>query len=165
MARPVAKERLALWVAGSRRARHLRGFTLLELLVVIAIIAMAAAGVSFAMPDHASTQLEREAHRLAALLESARAQSRARGEPVHWQAQPGGFHFAGLPPRALPRHWLEPDTRVMENTSLQLGPEPMIAPQHITLISQRQPGRAWRVSTDGLRPFRATPSAGQEDRS
>lgn len=57
--------------AGSRR---LRGFTLLELIVVIAIIAVATAGVSFAMRDSSAARLDREADRLAALLESARAQ-------------------------------------------------------------------------------------------
>ena len=46
-----------------------KGFTLLELLVVVAIIALATAGVSFALRDSQATQLEREAQRLAALLE------------------------------------------------------------------------------------------------
>ena len=58
-----------------------RGFTLLELLVVISIMALATAGVGLAMRDGGQTQLEREAARLAALLESARAQSRAGGIP------------------------------------------------------------------------------------
>ena len=70
------------------------GFTLLELLVVVAIIAIASAGVSFALRDSADTQLEREAQRLAALLESARAQSRTSGRPVQWRA--------GLIGRSLP---------------------------------------------------------------
>ena len=65
-----------------------RGFTLLELLVVVAIIAIATAGVSFALRDSEATQLEREAQRLAALLESARAQSRSSGVPVRWYATP-----------------------------------------------------------------------------
>ncbi|MDO9165761.1 MAG: prepilin-type N-terminal cleavage/methylation domain-containing protein, partial [Rhodoferax sp.] len=51
------------------------GFTLLELLVVVAIMAMASAGVGFAMRDSSQVQLDREAQRLAALLESARARS------------------------------------------------------------------------------------------
>lgn len=45
------------------------GFTLLELLIVIAIMAMATAGVSLAMRDNAQTTLERDAQRLAVLLE------------------------------------------------------------------------------------------------
>ena len=53
------------------------GFTLLELLVVVAIMALAMAGVGLALRDSGQTQLEREAERLAALLEAGRAQSRA----------------------------------------------------------------------------------------
>src|SRR4051812_46294434 len=60
------------------------GFTLIELLVVVAIIAIATAGVSFAIRDSASTLLERDAQRLASLLESARAQSRSTGVAVLW---------------------------------------------------------------------------------
>ena len=55
-----------------------------------------------AMRDSAQTQLEREAQRLAALLESARAQSRASGVPVRWQPTEAGFRFDGLPPENLP---------------------------------------------------------------
>lgn len=53
---------------------HHRGFTLLELMVVVAIIAMATAAVTFALRDDSGTRLEREALRLSAMLESARAQ-------------------------------------------------------------------------------------------
>ncbi|HRN65296.1 MAG TPA: prepilin-type N-terminal cleavage/methylation domain-containing protein, partial [Alicycliphilus sp.] len=61
------------------------GFTLLELLVVIAIIALATAGVGLALRDSGATALQREGERLAALLESARAQSRASGAAVRWR--------------------------------------------------------------------------------
>src|SRR3954464_6614505 len=90
-----------------------KGFTLVELLVVITIIAIATAGVSFALRDSQATQLEREGQRLAALLESARAQSRATGVPVRWYVTPGGFHFDGVQPGALPEQWLSPTTQVV----------------------------------------------------
>ena len=63
------------------------GFTLIELLVVLALIAIGTAAVSLSFRDSSQTALEREAHRLAALLESARARSRASGMPVQWRAQ------------------------------------------------------------------------------
>ncbi|HMT17930.1 MAG TPA: prepilin-type N-terminal cleavage/methylation domain-containing protein, partial [Ottowia sp.] len=56
-----------------------RGFTLIELMVVMAIVAIGAALASLALPDSDSRTLAREGERLAALLESARAQSRAAG--------------------------------------------------------------------------------------
>src|SRR3954466_4220446 len=95
-------------VASSTRTKPVRsrGFTLLELLVVVAIIAIAAAGVSFALRDSQATQLDREAQRLAALLESARAQSRSSGVPVRWYPVAGGFRFDGVPPNTLPEQWL-----------------------------------------------------------
>ena len=51
-----------------------RGFTLLELLVVLAIIGLATAGVTLSLPE--AKPLERDAQRLAALLESARSHAR-----------------------------------------------------------------------------------------
>jgi len=129
------------------------GFTLLELLVVVSIIAIATAGVSFALRDSAQTQVEREAQRLAALLESARAQSRLRGVTVVWRNTTNGFRFEGLPPNTLPEQWLNPATTAGAPVALQLGPEPIIPAQSVTLRSTLQSEVAWRVATDGLRPF------------
>ena len=140
--------------AGTRR-----GFTLIELLVVVAIIAIASAGVTFALRDSADTQLEREAQRLAALLESARAQSRTSGRPVQWRAVDGGFRFDGLPPDTLPQRWLAPGTGVVGATVLLLGPEPIIGRQQVVLASSGAPGRSLRIATDGLRPFAVTADA------
>jgi general secretion pathway protein H len=129
------------------------GFTLLELLIVVAIMAIATAGVSFALRDSQATQLEREAQRLAALLESARAQSRSTGVPVRWYPTPGGFQFDGLPPNTLPDRWLSDSTEVLGSVTLQLGPDPIIGPQEVVLGSAALPGRSVHVATDGLRPF------------
>lgn len=130
-----------------------RGFTLLELLVVVAIIAIASAGVGFALRDTSHTALEREAQRLAALFESARAQSRASGQAVRWQPTPDGFRFDGLPETTLPQRWLGTDVAVAADTRVQLGPEPIIGRQEVVLHATTPPGFALRVSTDGLRPF------------
>ena len=130
-----------------------RGFTLLELLVVVAIIALATSVVSFALRDSQATQLEREAKRLAALLESARAQSRSSGIPVRWYPTEDGFRFDGVPGDALPRRWLTESTQVRGTGMLLLGPEPIIGKQEVVLVSAAPQGRSLRIATDGLRPF------------
>jgi len=137
----------------TRALPRTRGFTLLELLVVVAIMALATAGVGLALRDGGQAQLEREAARLAALLEAGRAQSRTSGVPVRWRTVPGGFRFDGLAGTALPTQWLTPDTQVLGPATLVLGPEPLIAPQQVLLASPALPGRALRVATDGLHPF------------
>lgn len=159
-AAPPRWRRLSLHAAHSRRAAaqgraaFARGFTLLELLVVVSIMALATAGAALALRDSGQAQLEREAERLAALLESARAQSRATGLPVRWQALPNGFRFDGLPASStLPTQWLDPATGVRGPGTLVLGPEPLIGPQQVILTRSTQSDRALRVATDGLRPF------------
>lgn len=155
------------------------GFTLLELLITISIMALATAGVSFALRDSAATGLEREGQRLAAILESARAQSRASGVPVRWHPVVGGFRLDGLPTSpAQPTStwaWLDSATQAQIETSAStaaeisspsfaltsaaqgafvvLGPEPLIAPQQVVLFSPPSPALRVRVITDGLRPF------------
>jgi len=134
-----------------------KGFTLIELLVVVAIIAIGSAGVVFAMRDGAQSQLEREAQRLSALLESARAQSRSTGVPVRWIGNGQGFRFDGLPPGVLPTQWLGNAVEVSApaggTTTLSLGPEPLIGRQTLILGSADAPGRQITLATDGLRPF------------
>jgi general secretion pathway protein H len=148
------------------------GFTLLELLVVLAIVALASAGVGFALRDDTATRLERDAQRLGALLEAARAQSQVTGVPVRWTVTQQGFFFKpersptdNEPP---PRQWLDPDTRAeierlpgaapgsmgqQEGDSLVLGPDAIIAPQAVTLFAAGQPEKRVRLATDGVRPF------------
>jgi general secretion pathway protein H len=126
-------------------------------MVVVAIIAMASAGVSFALRDTAGAPLERDAQRLAALLDSARARSRMTGQPVRWLATGNAFRFDGVPDGALPQKWLAESTRVVGSPLLVLGPEPIIAPQAVVLTSTEAPQRSYRIATDGLRPFTVAP--------
>jgi general secretion pathway protein H len=131
-----------------------RGFTLIELLVVVAIIAIATAGVAFAMRDSSTTRLEQEARRLSALFESARAQSRTTGIPVVWHAFQGGFRFEGVREGTLPQNWLHQETTVVQGAvRIVLGPEPIIGRQEVVLGSAEGGGRVLRIATDGLRPF------------
>jgi general secretion pathway protein H len=159
MANLAAKVKMRISAAGSKPhntrqpAAVQSGFTLLELLVVVSIIAIASAGVVFSLRDSAQTQTEREAQRLAALLESARAQSRTSGVAVVWRATAQGFAFDGLPENTLPDKWLDSGTSVATGSRLELGPDPIVAVQSVTLLSTQQSSVAWRVATDGLRPF------------
>lgn len=136
--------------------------------MVLAIVAVASAGIGFAMRDGTQTRLEREALRLSALFESARARSQVSGVPVRWQVTPQGFQFVGLPPSELPEDdlpqaWLDPDTSAGIDTvvvasaarpaTLLLGPEPIIEPQGVTLFSSSEPAKNVRLATDGVRPF------------
>ena len=124
--------------------------------MVIAIMAMATAGVSFAIRDSAATALEREALRLSALLESARAQSHLTGKTVTWRATPNGFVFEGLLTQSQPQAWLSSDIRASVKSPLRLGPEPIIGAQSIQITSLSQPGRSLTIGTDGVRPFAVT---------
>jgi len=142
---------------------QLLGFTLLELLVVVSIIAAVSAGVALALRDGNQTALDRDAQRLAVLLESGRAQSRATGVAVRWRATATGFVFDGVSPATLPSQWLSESTRAVGaagaggTVSLQLGPDPMIGAQEVQLIDASQSGNPQaatvRIATDGLRPF------------
>jgi general secretion pathway protein H len=143
-----------------KKARRTRGFTLLELLVVVAIMAIATAGVSLALRDSQGAVLEREAQRLAALFESARAQSRSSGLPVRWRPTDNGFRFEGVAPGTLPDRWLAPGTHAQGAGALVLGPEPIIGPQEVVLVSSEAPQRSIRIATDGLRPFAIASPAG-----
>jgi general secretion pathway protein H len=139
-----------------------RGFTLLELLVVMALMVLAMAGVSLSLRDSADSALQRDAERLAALLETGRAQARANGLPVVWRAQGAeqvkaqgsAFVFEGLPPPGLPSQWLSDTTRTAPGQAITLGPEPLIGPQALSLNSSERPDHRRWVVTDGLRQFR-----------
>ena len=146
-----------------------RGFTLIELMVVVTLIAIASMVASLALRDPAASRLDREASRLVALLESARAESRALGVAVLWvpATDPGtgaapGFRFLGLPEAdSRPQSWLDPEPLAVQAFAdtpagfasakvLSLGPEPVIGAQRIVLrVGERQ----LTLATDGLGPF------------
>jgi general secretion pathway protein H len=156
-----------------------RGLTLLELLVVLAIIGLAMAGVSLSLRDSSQTQLEREAQRLVAHLEAARAQSRTSGIAQVWRITPEGYDVvamsapAGTPVRK--ETWMSANTQALINTPpptannppnnniVVLGPEPLIAPASITLsmsnpaTNATRPTPSLRIATDGLKPFQVMP--------
>jgi general secretion pathway protein H len=140
-----------------RTALHKRnGFTLLELLVVVAIIAIATAGVTFALRDSSTTALEREAQRVSAILEAGRSQSRTTGLAVLWQPEAEGFTLKNSASKDGDKlqPWLTPSTiaQVSEGRAfVLLGPEPIIAAQSVSLSLE---GRSVQISTDGLKPFR-----------
>ena len=181
MARPVVKARTPTSAPGSRPLAPpcrpagrpgkpgLRvgcGFTLVELLVVLLLIALVSGLASLSLRDGGEMRLERDALRLAALLEAGRAEARATGVAVRFELNgdsPGqagsrdvagtAYRFVGLPADTLPAgHWLDPQVRARIDgaRALRLGPEPLIGAQRITLSL----GAEQRVlATDGLSPF------------
>ena len=117
--------------------------------MVVAIMAIATAGVGLALRDTSETALEREAQRLAVLLDS-----RMTANPVHWRPTATGFVFEGLSKDLnFPATWLSADVRAAVTNVVVLGPEPIIGPQQIRLVSTSDPSRSLILATDGIRPF------------
>ena len=76
----------------SRPARG-SGFTLIEVMVVVVIIAVLSSMVVIATMPGDAALAEKEARRLAALLELAYAEARASGQGVAWSPEQGGYSF------------------------------------------------------------------------
>ena len=154
--------------AAVRTLRRPRGFTLIELMVVVTLIAIGSAVVALALRDSSRSQLDNEGARLAALLESARAQARALGVSARWElasadASDGAqFRFIGLPPSIkLPNRWQHAGVAadIVGARAVRLGPEPLIGAQRIVL---RLADQRLDLVTDGLGPFVAdAPPAAQ----
>jgi len=155
-----------------------RGLTLLELLVVLAIIGFAMAGVSLALRDNSQTQLEREAQRLVAVLEAARAQSRTSGIALIWQTSPEGFVIRpanapnpaqggnntimstpgnGTSPIAVRTDkWLAMGTHVVVSTAVQ--PANNTAPANLVLLGPEPILAPARITLSVATPDRAKPT-------
>ena len=148
----------------TRSCKRQDGFTLIELMIVVVLIAVASSLASLALRDPASTMLEREGARLAALLEGARGEARASGLVAYWEPRTAspevpGFRFVGLPPTDdRPSNWLETGVtaEVVGARAVVLGPEPLIGAQRIVLRLRDQ---RLTLATDGLGPFAVAPEA------
>lgn len=124
----------------------------------MALIAIAVGVASLALRDPAAAQLDREAVRLAALLEGARAESRSTGVAVRFELvnrppAEQSFRFAGPATlESVPTTWLAEgvNAEIIGARALTLGPEPLIGAQRIVL---RLGERNLALATDGLGPF------------
>ncbi|MHB1668564.1 GspH/FimT family pseudopilin [Thiomonas sp.] len=86
-------------------AHAARGFTLVELLVALLVMALLTGLAAMALPQSGQESMQREAERLAALLDAAREQAAARGEPLAWAPGPAGYTFL----QPSPRGWIPLD--------------------------------------------------------
>ena len=76
--------------------RNQRGFTLIEILVVLVIIGIMVGVVAVRMMPDDDRVLRSEAERLALLLEQARDQAVASGEPIAFSVEQGRYRFWAL---------------------------------------------------------------------
>jgi general secretion pathway protein H len=145
---------------------------LLELLVVLVIVALASTGVVLALRDQNTEALDREAQRLIAYLEAARAESRSTAQAVFWRPTPTGFELRGTLPQTPGRDplgqakpWLHAQTLSNITTPanaqwLVLGPEPLIPAQSIALQHGAQ---TLTIGTDGFKAFAVQATASPSD--
>lgn len=126
------------------------GFTLLELLLVVAVIAITAGAAAVSVSAVSPPPVEKEAQRLAALLDVERAHSRSSGVPSFFVISASGFEVQRLRQRLRSERW-QHDSVQAESVRLTLGPEPVLSPQRVVL-ADRSGAKRW-VQTDGIRPF------------
>jgi general secretion pathway protein H len=90
MAHQVAKGMTQILARG-RSDWRMKGFTLIELLVALVIVGIVVALVGINLVPDDARVLRTEAERLALLLEQARDEAVASGEPIAWSAE--GTHY------------------------------------------------------------------------
>jgi type II secretion system protein H len=71
----------------------MKGFSLIELMVVVCMLAVLSLVFAIGVMPGEGAAAEKEARRLAALLELAAAEARASGEPLAWTPERGGYSF------------------------------------------------------------------------
>lgn len=140
--------------------KRANGFTLIELLVVLTIMGLAMAAVTLSLRDSSQDQLARDAQRLIAQLEKARALARTTQETWQWQTVAGGYVLQSAndprPPAVQP--WTLPQTTASASRQpLLLGPEPVIGPAWIELSLPNHSALHIRITTDGVGHFEVRP--------
>lgn len=142
--------------AGTSTARG-SGFTLVEIIVVLFIVGvLCSALVVVALPGDAALA-DKEARRLAALLELALAETRAGGQAIAWSPEGNGYSFLQ---RAADGEWTRfPDTSVYRHRSFA-GKTQI---REVLIDSQVLPeGGRIMLSQYGFHsPFQATMSGGE----
>lgn len=126
-----------------------KGFTLIELMVVIAIVAVLAGTVVINL-NRAGAGVEKDAQRIAALLEQHRAKSRSSGVKVTFIAAGDAYSFMRGARDKVEGKWQDTQTIALAG-QIVLGPDPVIEPGKIVLVGGDGHKRA--VLTDGVRPF------------
>jgi general secretion pathway protein H len=96
-----------------------KGFTLVETMVVVCIVGVMSLVVVLGVAPGEGAAAEKEARRLAALLELAAAEARASGEPLAWTPERRGYSFWR---RAEDGEWLRfPDSSPYRQRSFAAG--------------------------------------------
>lgn len=127
--------------------REQKGFTLIELMVVAALLSILAGAASVAL-QALPKPVEKDAQRLAAVLDAQRAKSRSTGQPIFFKSQ--GNSYRVHRGSAVTSERLSAGT-TLAPADIKLGPEPVIEPQRVVLTDAS--GNAHAVITDGVRPF------------
>ena len=105
-----------------------RGFTLVELLVTLLVMALLTGLAALALPESGQESMQREAERLAALLDAAREQAADRGEPLAWAPGRDGYTFL----QPSPRGWIPLDNPPLTARAWQwLGAGETVSPTYL----------------------------------